>query len=84
MTVTDPNNTTDVPFTVRIGNGVLTQPTWTDRGTGMATASATVAGDGYADMFQPGSLVNVIAFVPMPQAGPTITFQSIPNNYFNF
>ena len=82
MTVTDPNNTVEVPFTIRIGNGVLTQPTWTDRGTGMATASATVDGDGYADMFQPGSLVNVSDIATMPQAGANITFASIPNKYF--
>jgi|TARA_R110000744_G_scaffold206784_2_gene325392 hypothetical protein len=82
MTITDPNNTVEVPFTIRFGNGVLTQPTWTDRGTGMATASATVVGDGYADMFQPGSLVNVSDIATMPQAGSNITFASIPGKYF--
>ena len=82
MTVVDPNNTVEVPHQVRIGDGVLTQPTWTNRGTGMATASATVEGDGYADMFQPGSLLNVTAIDTVPQPGANVTFASIPGEYF--
>ena len=82
LTVVDPNNTVDVPTEVRIGDGVLTQPTWTNRGTGMATASATVEGDGYADLFQPGSLLNVSNVSVVPQAGSNVTFASIPGEYF--
>ena len=33
FTLTDPNNTDDAPHAVRYGDGVLRQPTWTNRGT---------------------------------------------------
>ena len=73
MTITDPNNTVEAPHTVRIGDGVLTQPTWTNRGTGMVTAAVTVAGDGYADEFQPGTLINISNLSAIPQAGANLT-----------
>ena len=52
MTITDPNETIEAPFEIRIGDGVLTQPTWTNRGLDFETAGATVSGDGFADIFQ--------------------------------
>ena len=73
MTITDPSNTVEAPHLVRIGDGVLTQPTWTDRGTGMATATASVNGDGYADLFQPGTLINVSDLSDLPQVGSNFT-----------
>ena len=73
LTITDPSNTVEAPTLVRIGDGVLTQPTWTDRGTGMATATVTVDGDGYADLYQPGTLINVSGLSDIPQAGSNFT-----------
>ena len=81
MTLTDPSNTVDVPHEVRIGNGVLNQPTWTNRGTGFASASVTVVGDGYADLFQPGTLINVSGLTALPQAGSNFTIAG-NNNYY--
>ena len=46
VTFDDPNNTSDAPYEVYIGDGVLTQPTFTDAGTGWTTVSATVADTG--------------------------------------
>ena len=48
-----------VPHTVRIGNGVLGQPTYSSRGTGFITASAEVVGDGFADIRQSGTKIRV-------------------------
>ena len=45
-TFTDPNNTADAPLEVYIGDGVLTQPTFTDAGSAWTTASATVVDAG--------------------------------------
>ena len=73
LTIVDPNNTIEAPTQVRIGDGVLTQPTFSDRGTGVATASATVTGDGYADLFQPGTLINVSDLTDIPQEGSNFT-----------
>ena len=82
MTVTDPNNTVEVPHTVRIGNGVLNQPTWTSRGTGFVTASAELFGDGYADLYQPGTLVRVTGLTASPKPGSNIEFGDIAGNYY--
>ena len=82
MTVTDPSNTVEVPHLVRIGNGVLTQPTWSDRGTGFITSQAEVSGDGYADLYQPGNVINVENLSEIPQAGSNIQIAGIPDTYF--
>ena len=46
ITFTDPNNTADAPLEAFIGDGVLAQPSFTSRGTGFTTLSATVADAG--------------------------------------
>ena len=82
MTVTDPNNTVEVPHTVRFGNGVLKQPTWTSRGTGFVTASAELVGDGYADLYQPGTLIRVTGLTASPLPGSNIEFGDISGKYY--
>ena len=83
MTVTDPNKIVDVPHTVRIGNGVLKQPTWTNRGTGFVTASAELSrGDGFADLYQPGTLIRVTNLSSAPLPGSNIEFAGIPGEYY--
>lgn len=82
MTVTDPNNTIEVPHQVRIGDGVLAQPTWTDRGTAYTTAEATVSGDGYADLHQPGEFLRINNLSSIPQAGSSISFDHLPGQFF--
>jgi len=42
VTFTDPNNTADAPLEVFIGDGVLNQPSFTSRGTGYTTLTATI------------------------------------------
>ena len=82
MTITDPSNTVDVPHQVRIGDGVLTQPTWTNRGTSFTTAQAEVSGDGYADLYQPGAFLNVEGLTDIPQAGSNIEIAGISGEFF--
>ena len=82
VTITDPNNTVDAPLEARIGDGVLTQPTWTTRGNAFVTAQATIVGDGYADLYQPGSLIRVEGLSAAPLPGSNITFASLPGQYY--
>lgn len=48
----DPNKSTDPYFDMRIGDGVLGQPSWLNRGIGYKTSTTrvTISGDGFADM----------------------------------
>lgn len=82
LTIVDPNNTAEAPVQVRIGDGVLTQPTWANRGNGMVTAQAEVVGDGYADLYQPGQFVQATQLDNVPQAGSNVEFDNLPGRYF--
>ena len=82
ITITDPNNTFELPFSVRTANGVLGQPNYTNRGSQFTSGSATVTGDGVADFFQPGGFVAVKRLSERPQAGANVVFDSIPNKTF--
>ena len=82
LTITDPNNTVDAPTQVRIEDGVLAQPTWTDRGTQFSTAAAEITGDGFMDRFQPGSQVRVKNLSDVPEPGSNITFGTLSGDFF--
>ena len=82
MTLIDPSHTIEVPHTVRIGNGVLGQPTYSNRGTGFITASAEVVGDGLADIRQLGTKIRVDGLDSIPQKGANVEFASLPNRWF--
>ena len=58
MTITDPNPTSDAAFESRIGNGVLAQPDFINRGAGYrrTTSTITIAGDGFADDIPVGNV----------------------------
>ena len=82
MTVTDPSATLDVPHTVRFGDGVLTQPTFSNRGVDYETASSEITtGDGFADIFQTGQFLNVKGLTATPQEGSNLTING-DSRYF--
>jgi hypothetical protein len=74
MKLIDPNNTEDARFTVRIADGVLAQPTFSNRGYGWLNADGAVDGNGYADIFQTGSYVYVKGLTNIPTPGANIQF----------
>jgi hypothetical protein len=82
VTVTDPNSTRTVPVRARMGTGILGSPTFTNRGTNNATASSAVTGDGYSDIYQASSFINVTNVYSAPIAGSNVTFASIPGAYY--
>jgi len=83
MTITDPNNTNEAPFTIRIGNGALGNPTFTNRGANYTASTAEIlTGDGYADYFQTGSYVAVKHISTRPVAGSNVVFDSLPGRTF--
>jgi len=83
MTITDPNNTFEAPFTVRTGDGALANPSFINRGTQYETASAEILrGDGFADNFQPGSFVACRRLESRPVPGSNIVFSNLPDRTF--
>jgi hypothetical protein len=83
MTIADPNNTGgDAAHEVRIGNGVLAQPTITNRGTGYNSAAATVVGDGFADNYQVGSFVNFNNISEIPKIGSNLQIDGIDDVFY--
>ncbi len=78
LTLFDNKATTDAQVEMRIGNGVLAQPTFVNRGIGYRTSTTivTITGDGYADKIPSNSTdltVTGINVYPTPGAQLSIT-----------
>lgn len=82
MTITDPSNSTDGTYTVRVADGVLDQPNWSNRGIGYSTASATVQGVGFSDILQVGAFMNVSQLSNPPKPGANVVFTSNPTQVY--
>ena len=83
MTITDPNNTgADATHAVRVGNGVLGQPQFTNRGSGYTAADATVTGDGVADNYQIGAFMDFKNISSEPKAGANLVISGIDDIYY--
>jgi hypothetical protein len=82
VTVTDPNNIANVGLRVRVGDGALGNPSFSDRGADNATATTDVNGDGYSDLFQVSTFVNVYGLSTSPTPGANVEFDGIPGVYY--
>lgn len=81
--ICDPSNLYEAPTQVRIGYGVLCQPSFNNRGTAYATAQVNIdTGDGYADNFQSGNYVAIKRLTTVPQAGANVVFATQPNTVY--
>jgi hypothetical protein len=81
VTVVDPNNTTEVYLNLRIGDGVLAQPDWINRGINYktSTTSVTIAGNGYADTIPAGAFVTIGGLSVLPGPGTQFRFRGETN-----
>jgi len=77
ITQTDPNKVNTAPLVARIGNGALGNPSFSNRGTANTTATASYLGDGYSDLYQIGTYVNVSGLYQTPKPGCNVVFSSI-------
>ena len=79
LTVYDDNASSDVETNQRLGNGVLAQPSFLNRGTGYRTSSTvvTITGDGFADIVPEGSEVTISGISTVPGPGVQIRFATI-------
>jgi hypothetical protein len=84
LQVTDPNPTSAVVTLCRVGNGVLGNPTFTNRGSGYRTSTTVVTvstGDGFADIYQNSKYLTVSGLASLPTPGAALTITGNPNQY---
>jgi hypothetical protein len=83
VTLIDPSNTSDVIVECRTGDGVLTNPSWLNRGLGYRTATTrvTITGNGYADVIPSGKFIVINDLESYPGPGAQLTIQGLPNRY---
>ena len=83
FTLVDPNNTSDAVVDCRMGDGVLTNPTWINRGLGYRTNSTriTITGNGFADVTPTGKFIVINDLDKYPGPGSQVTIQGIDQIY---
>ena len=79
FTLTDNDNTVAIGWENRVGNGVLAQPSWVNRGSGYKTSSTrvTVTGDGYADIVPDTNIIKLYGMTAIPGPGTQLLFDNI-------
>ena len=82
VTVADPNATIVAPTDARQGDGVLGNPSFTNRGTGYQTATTELSGDGAADLFQASTFIAVKGLFDLPEPGSNIEFINRPGVFY--
>ena len=83
IVVTDPNVTTNVQPVARMANGVLSSPTFYNKGNGYNTNSTVVivSGGGYADQYQTGLTVILNNLTRLPSPGDNLTITGVSQIY---
>jgi hypothetical protein len=81
FTITDPNAITEITPESRIGNGVLAQPDFIDRGAGYrrSTSIIQITGDGYADIIPEDNTLTLSGIENIPGPGVQIRITGILN-----
>ena len=81
--IIDPNNTSDVILESRTADGVLTNPTWINRGLGYRTNSTriTISGNGFADVIPFGKFIVINDLDVYPGPGAQLRIQGIDKIY---
>jgi hypothetical protein len=77
VTITDSQSTVAVQKLPRVNSGVLAQPYFANRGTGYVSATVTTSGDGFADIYQTGSVVNLKNVTRLPGPGASLSILGI-------
>ena len=79
ITITDPNVTFSAATESRIGNKVLAQPDFINRGAGYrnTTSTITITGDGFADDIPVGNILTVSGVESIPGPGVQISIAGV-------
>ena len=79
ITITDNEETIDAQFDVYINDGVLGLPTFGNRGVGYIRSTGTITGNGFAEIYQTGNLINVTNLIRPPGPGDNFYITGIDN-----
>jgi len=77
VTQTDPNKVKTAAVAVRVSDGVLGNPSFSNRGTSNTTATAITVGDGFSDFYQNTAYLNINGLFGLPTAGANVQFGTI-------
>ena len=79
ITITDPNFTSEATAEARIGDGVLSQPEFNNRGAGYrrSTSTITITGDGYADIIPAANKLTISGVEKIPGPGVQIEIDGV-------
>ena len=79
ITVTDPNATFDAAIESRVGNKVLSQPDFVNRGAGYrsTTSTITITGDGFADIIPVSNSFTISGVTSVPSPGVQIQITGV-------
>lgn len=81
LVIGDPQGS-GVEYEIRIGNGVLATPTFSNRGTGYLTSTAVITGGtGFADSYQFGDYLFVTGLSTVPTPGANVGIPSSTDNF---
>jgi hypothetical protein len=83
VTIVDPNNTSEVLIESRTADGVLTNPSWINRGLGYRTNSTriTITGNGFADVIPSGKFIVINDLESYPGPGAQLIIQGLDKIY---
>jgi hypothetical protein len=83
LTVVSPTATSEAKFQNRLGDGVLPQPSWLNRGVGYRTGTTriTITGNGSADVIPVGKFLTLDKLSKFVTPGAQIFFQGNPTRY---
>jgi hypothetical protein len=83
LVVTDPNVTTNVQTLQRTSNGILSSPTFINKGNGYNSSSTVVlvSGSGFADQYQTGLTVILNNLTRLPSPGDNLTINGVSQIY---
>ena len=82
VSVFDSQATVLVQLDVRLADGVLPQPIYTNRGSGYVTSTMTITGDGHADIYQTGKPLKLKNLSLVPGLGANIVINGIDDINF--
>ena len=82
VTLTDPNKVRTANLRVRMGDGAFGNPSFTNRGADNTTATSQTDGDGYANLYQPSTFIDVAGLYDAPVPGSNVEFASLPGEYY--